>query len=288
MRRVDILRKLRNINLNELWEKEQEWLDYNLLDRKYNDCVELKFWKDLAPRYSEKFNLYRDVPGLGEWLHQKIGNNKRLLEVGCGVGNFTIPFSKYSKEILAVDFSPAMLNELLKNIEYENIENIRMHHSKWEEFEEPYDADFVVSVNSLYRVRYMETALKKISEYGKQGFFIIRTVYKPYLHEIFDELRIEYKINSDYMFMPMMLWNMGISANVQYTRYGRPISFQAWNDIEGQMIDDIGEDKYLQYKDELSDRFLQKAVKGENGFTYISEQIIEIIYSFKDGSHFSL
>lgn len=45
-----------------------------------------------------------------------------------------------------------------------------MHHSKWEEFEEPYDADFVVSVNSLYRVRYMETALKKISEYGKQGF----------------------------------------------------------------------------------------------------------------------
>ena len=60
------------------------------------------------------------------------------------------------------------------------------------------------------------------------------------------------------------------------------------NDIEGQMIDDIGEDKYLQYKDELSDRFLQKAVKGENGFTYISEQIIEIIYSFKDGSHFSL
>lgn len=108
------------------------------------------------------------------------------------------------------------------------------------------------------------------------------------MHEIFDELRIEYKINSDYMFMPMMLWNMGISANVQYTRYGRPISFQAWNDIEGQMIDDIGEDKYLQYKDELSDRFLQKAVKGENGFTYISEQIIEIIYSFKDGSHFSL
>lgn len=55
----------------------------------------------------------------------KIGNNKRLLEVGCGVGNFTIPFSKYSKEILAVDFSPAMLNELLKilNMKYRKYTN---------------------------------------------------------------------------------------------------------------------------------------------------------------------
>ena len=74
MRRVDKLRKLRNINLNELWEKEQEWLDYNLLDRKYNDCVELKFWKDLAPRYSEKFRLFVKFWGAKESMHFEEGH----------------------------------------------------------------------------------------------------------------------------------------------------------------------------------------------------------------------
>lgn len=113
------MQQLKKIDLDEIWQKEQGWNAKRKSGRKFDDEVELRFWEGLAPHYAERFNLYRDVHGLGDWIHEKFGENQRILDVGCGCGNFTIPMAKYSKDILAVDFSPAMLSELSISLERE-------------------------------------------------------------------------------------------------------------------------------------------------------------------------
>ena len=198
------MQQLKKIDLDEIWQKEQGWNAKRKSGRKFDDEVELRFWEELAPHYAERFNLYRDVYGLGDWIHEKFGENQRILDVGSGCGNFTIPMAKYSQDILAVDFSPAMLRELSISLQREGLTNVKAVHSKWEDFEEPYDADYVLSVNSLYRVCYMREALEKIARYGKKGFILVRTLLKPYLYSLYDELSLNYRRNNDYMMMPMM------------------------------------------------------------------------------------
>lgn len=268
--------------MDEIWQREQGWNAEKKSGRKYDDRKELEFWNQLAPYYSEQFNLYRDVPGLDDWLHQKIGEGKKVLDIGCGTGNFTLPLSRYSKEILALDFSPAMLSQLAMNLEQQDIKNVRMVCSKWEDFHEPYDADYVLSVNSLYRVCYMGEALEKIVQYGRKGFIIIRTLLKPLLYDMYDDLHLTYRKNNDYMLMPMMLWDRGIHVDVKYTHYDRTTSYANWKAAEKQMIADLGELSYLNYNNQLKEMFLRKAVKQDEGYTFTSKRIVEVISYFKD------
>lgn len=279
---VKPMSQLKKIDMNEIWQKEQGWNAEKKSGRKYDDRVELEFWDKMAPGYSNKFNLYRDVEGLGEWLHRQLGDNQQILDLGCGSGNFTIPMAKYSKEILALDFSPAMLKELSVQLSKEDIKNVRMVRSKWEDFNEPYEADYVLSVNSLYRVCYMGEALRKIVQYGRKGFIIVRTLLKPYFYDIYDDLHLNYRRNNDYMLMPMMLWDMGIHADVKYTYYDKKLSYSNWKVVEKQMIEDLGELSYLNYNNQLQEMFYHRAMAEENGYIYTSKRIVEVISWFKN------
>ena len=274
------MNQFKKIDMNEIWQKEQGWNTEKKSGRKYDDQKELAFWDQLAPHYSVQFNLYRDVKGLGDWLHQKFGEGQRILDLGCGTGNFTLPMATYSKEILALDFSPAMLQVLSHNLKQRNIQNVKTALCKWEDYEGAYPADYVLSVNSLYRVCYMQEALSKIVTYGKKGFVIVRTVLKPLLYDIYDELHLNYHRNNDYMLMPMMLWNMGIHADVTYTHYDRTTTYANWHAVEKQMIEDLGELSYLNYSNQLEDHFLAKAVKTDKGYTFTSKRIVVVISCF--------
>ena len=278
---VIIMAQLKKINMDEIWQKEQGWNVEKKSGRKYDDLKELEFWDHLAPDYSKEFNLYRDVEGLGDWIHKKFGDGHTVLDIGCGTGNFTIPMSSYSKEILALDFSPAMLKELSVQLQDKNIKNVRTVCSKWEDFHEPYHADYVLSVNSLYRVCYMRQALEKIVQYGTRGFVIVRTLLKPLLYDIYDDLQLNYRKNNDYMLMPMMLWDMGVHVDVKYTKYERFLDFANWEAAEKQMITDLGELSYLNYNNLLQEKFYRKVESMDNGFRYKSDRIVEIISYFK-------
>ena len=220
--------------------------------------------------------------GLGDWIHEKFGENQRILDVGCGCGNFTIPMAKYSRDILAVDFSPAMLHELSISLQREGLTNVKAVHSKWEDFEEPYDADYVLSVNSLYRVCYMREALEKIARYGKKGFILVRTLLKPYLYSLYDELSLNYRRNNDYMMMPMMFWNMGIHAEVSFTHYDKVLRYADWEAAEKEMVEDLGEMSYLNYNTELEPLFKERAEHDGNGYVWHSKRIVEVISYFRE------
>ncbi len=271
------MKQLKKIDMDALWQREQGWNSQKKSGRKYDDAEELRFWEKLAPHYSEKFNLYRDVPRLGDWIHEKVGDGQRLIDVGCGSGNFTIPLSSYSKEILAIDFSPAMLSVLQGELEKKQITNVKTRCSKWEDFHESYEADYVLAVNSMYRMCYMGSALKKIVAYGRKGFFIIRTLLKPMLYRLYDDLELNYRRNNDYMLMAMMLWDMGIHAEVSFWHYDRLVRYEDMKAVQKEMTADLGELSYMSYEGDLKKKFLEQAAREGDGFHWKSERIVEVI-----------
>ena len=269
--------RLETLNLGDVWQKELGWNAKKKSGRKFDDEIELKVWENLAPIYSKKYNLYQGVPKLKNKIHSILGKGNKILDLGCGCGNFAIPLASTAKEILALDFSSAMLQQLALKIKEENIHNIRMVCSKWEDFQGEYQADFVLSVNSLYRICYMRKALSKMVLYGKKGFVIVRTIIRPSMYSIYHDLGINYKKYNDYILVPAMLLDMGINANVDFIRYEKSIEYPDWEHAEEEMLKNLGELTYLNFSDQLRENFLQRAKKENNRFIFPFERVIQII-----------
>lgn len=91
--------------------------------------------------------------------------------MGCGSGNFTLLMAQYSQQILGLDFSPAMLAVLEERRLAEGIGNIRTQAGKWEDFTTDAVFDYIVSVNSHYRIRDIKSALLKIARLQYPGLY---------------------------------------------------------------------------------------------------------------------
>jgi len=273
---------LKKINVDELWKQEQGWDSDRKSGRKFDDAEELAFWEKMAPHYSDKFNLYEELPALREIIDRIAQKKSRIIDIGCGSGNFAIPMARGCEEVLGIDFSPALLNQLNIKKSQENIKNIKTICSKWEDFSQPYEADYVIAVNSLYRICYMREVLQKINRYGTKGFVIARTVLRPYLYKIYQDLNISWKRNNDYMLIPLILWDIGIPAKVNFYSYNQTKKYRSWEEVEAEMLQNIGELSYLNYSDQLKDKFLSNSVSSADGFSYTFSRVVAIITYLKN------
>lgn len=113
-----------SLDFQSIWEDTMGWNTYLPDSRKFNDKIESDFWIRLAPLYTEKYNLNADTDKIAAKLHELLGDNHSILEIGCGSGNFTMLMAEYSRKVHGVDFSPAMLEELHKRAEAAGIGNV--------------------------------------------------------------------------------------------------------------------------------------------------------------------
>lgn len=179
-----------DIDFNAVWQETFGWNAAGDTDnRKFNDQAENDFWVRLAPRYTQEYNLNHDTGLIADKLAGLLGRNKTILEMGCGSGNFTLLMAQYSQQILGLDFSPAMLAVLEERRLAEGIGNIRTQAGKWEDFTTDAVFDYIVSVNSLYRIRDIKSALLKMHAYSTQGFIIFRTIPAAVLLQPLSEKR---------------------------------------------------------------------------------------------------
>ncbi len=67
---------------------------------------------------------------------------KRVVDIGCGTGVYTLRVAQKAAQVDALDISEAMLNVLREDSQTYGITNIRTHHSDWIDFplpDVPYD-----------------------------------------------------------------------------------------------------------------------------------------------------
>ncbi|WP_292463672.1 class I SAM-dependent methyltransferase [Methanolobus sp.] len=146
--------------------------------------------KDEIQRYDRKMQKIRNINDEIQTMRTLIGlqPEDRLLEIGCGTGEFSIELSRHCKQVVALDVSEGMLEfarEKAKLRSRSNIEFIKGGFLTFEPADEPFDA--VVTQLALHHLPdfWKLIALKRINSMLKvSGRFYLRDVI--YSSEISD------------------------------------------------------------------------------------------------------
>ena len=256
----------KEIDFDEVWFETMGWNSFCQEGRKFFDEYEADFWKKLAPRYTTEYNLNNDTHKIAQKLAELLGENQNILEIGCGTGNFTMLMAEYSKHILGVDFSQDMLNELNKRVISKKYQHIDLVQNKWEDYLPESKFDYIVSVNSLYCIRYMKEALVKMHETTTKGVVLVRTIQEPFLAKLYEDCNLQYNKCLDYELIPIILWRMGILAQVEFIHYTRQKTYNSLAEIEQDILKDLSSTNKYHYDNDFifrinKDKLQQKLQK---------------------------
>lgn len=66
-----------------------------------------------------------------EWL--EVDTQDRVLDLFCGIGNFSLPLAKYAKQVVGVEGINAMVDRALKNAQLNGLNNVHFYQANLEE-----------------------------------------------------------------------------------------------------------------------------------------------------------
>jgi len=136
---------------------------------------------DLLPRYFKSYQkLLADVVSAVEAATPRGG---RVLDSGCGTGNFSIRLGLRGYEVVGIDISPAMLERARLKKKKAGLQNVEFKEWDIENGLALYpDASFdcVISVHALYTLREPEAAIHEYLRVLKpSGHFIMAEPHSP-------------------------------------------------------------------------------------------------------------
>ena len=110
------MKQIDHINWNEIWKE----VVYNRTGSDENKAV--SFWDDFAPHYRRK-NKEGDKDVYVDSFYElmEVKTRETIFDMGCASGTLAIPYAKKGHEIYAADFSPKMLEVLMKDAEDEGV-----------------------------------------------------------------------------------------------------------------------------------------------------------------------
>jgi len=264
---------LTNIDYKKIWLDEMGWNNHSENSRLCNDEVEEAFWEKLAPNYSLNNNLYVEIPIIGKTLLKLIDKNSSVLEIGSGSGNFTIPMAEKASKVLGVEPSKAMIRAANERVKTVNLKNIEFINCKWEKYIQETMVDTTVSINSLYRIKDIELALKKMDLSAAKRCIIVRSIIRPKLYKLYEDQNVAYRKCNDYIMMPNILWKMGICANVNYLSQKCTQIYSSLEEVKNEFKRDLDEAIYLENWHWLLDTFI-KVAKRDSNLGYIYESTV--------------
>ncbi|NMS90660.1 class I SAM-dependent methyltransferase [Clostridioides difficile] len=265
----------KDIDFEKKWHEYIESKEGYSKERAFDDEVERLFFKKLSHKYDDKPTLYDYSKEVFDFIDKLIEKGKNLIEIGAGTGKFTIPLSKKCKVVIANDFSRDMLDMLEEKIRGHNITNIKTIQGKWEDvnFE---CSDYILSVNSLYRIWNIKDALNKMNKLAKEKVIIVRTIQKPLFNDLYIALGEKDRTCPDYIYIPNILHSLNICADIKFI------------DVENEIEFDSIEDIYLKIKAELNkninfvevvDKYIDNVIeRRENKYIFKHKTKVVIIY----------
>ncbi len=147
----------------------------------------------------------------------KLTGDEVVLDIGCGPGTLAIPLAKRVKEVIAIDFSPKMLEELKAYALREGVTNIKTYHLGWEDdWSILPSADIAVASRSM-EVADMEKALTKMSAQASKGCYLTYKVGGSFIDkEILDFIGKKITTKPDCWYIPLILYAQGYLPTLEY------------------------------------------------------------------------
>src|SRR5467141_4430923 len=143
--------------------------------RQYFDEVERRKYivEPHIPRFAE-FPRWRD---------------KRVLEIGCGIGTDTMNFARNAASVTAVDLSEKSLEMARKRAEvYGLADRIRFYHGSAEQMEQgvpPQTFDLIYSFGVIHHTPHPERVLEQLGSYSRPGTTVKFMVYNRHSGKVF-------------------------------------------------------------------------------------------------------
>ncbi len=103
-----------------------------------NEKEAIEFWNKFAANYDKKHTQGKKderVEKVISILKEKqfLDSKTKVLDVGCGPGNYALPLSKICNSVTALDGAVEMCRQLEKKIKTEKAYNIKVLHRLWED-----------------------------------------------------------------------------------------------------------------------------------------------------------
>ncbi|MCX8034555.1 MAG: class I SAM-dependent methyltransferase [Thermodesulfovibrio sp.] len=169
------------------WEKAMEVSTANIRDDNYEKW--LNFWNFMSDIYEEieKTSSELILKTINIFKSEELINRKhRILEIGCGIGNFTVPISYEVKHVTALDYSAGMTKKLKERTEAFRIGNIEIITEKWENFYSEDRYDFVLAA-FCPAIKNAESLIR-MKKYSKGYACLVTTSRYDNLFRLRDEL----------------------------------------------------------------------------------------------------
>lgn len=221
-------------------------------------------WYDLQLKYD-------GYPGvLLDKAQSFLGKSSTVLDIGAGTGAFAIPITREVKKVTVVEPSVEMLMHLCSKMN--GLTNIRLVNRCWEDVtvEEIGMHDMVIAANSLYGIKDIAAALKKMLSVARKYLYIIMECRSNFHEGMWRQFKKD-KCNSSpcFIYPYNVLYELGVFANVEIVRTPRS---QVYLDIK-QAVKHwlIRLDLPSKERDKLQ-TYLLSYLKEKNGMLYLEEE----------------
>ncbi|MBN2870360.1 MAG: methyltransferase domain-containing protein [Campylobacterales bacterium] len=145
-----------------------------------------------------------------------------VLDIGCGPGALSVPLAKRVKEVIAIDFSAGMLEELRAYASREGVTNITTYHMGWEDdWSHLPTIDIAVASRSM-EVPDMDAALDKMSSRARRACYLTYKVGGSFVDmNILGYIGKKVKTKPDFWYIPLLLYSRGYLPRIDYIETGR-------------------------------------------------------------------
>jgi len=151
-----------------------------------------------------------------------LSGDEVVLDIGCGPGTLAIPLAKKVKEVIAIDFSAQMLEELKAYAEREGVTNIKTFHIGWDDDWNVLPPIDVVVASRSMEVKDMDAALTKMSFHAKKACYLTYKAGGSFVDmDILDYIGKKVITKPDFWYIPILLYQKGYLPRIDYIQTPR-------------------------------------------------------------------
>jgi len=159
----------------------------------------------------------------------RVGGGQSVLDVGCGVGNLTLPLAQRARTVTALDVSEPMLAYLRKNAAEAGLKNIEIKQLDWLEAGIGSDVpvhDIVVCSCAVVTPE-AQSMLVKLNEAAGRIVYLSWEIAHPFHAAVYRALGRPYRSYPNYIYLYNLLYQLGIAAEVSVVKSRRQIQFES-------------------------------------------------------------
>ncbi len=200
------------------------------------------FWDRRAKNYHRSTKETATLDPLYLKLRKEVTRETTVLDVGAGTGRFALALAPYARHVTAVEPNATMLDYLKRDAMGEELTNVSLLYTSWQDAPTNLSADIVVCSHVLYPIWDVDTFITKLRAATQRTCYIyMRAVHfdtatNPLWKHFHGKDRHP---APGYMYALDVLFEMGIYADVEIVRMPGMIRYPSLDVATEELLEQL-------------------------------------------------